>query len=232
MKEILFVFSFLVFISFKVFSQAIEVNPASSSISEKSLKGFVVCLELDVKTVEKSWYRFLKSIGKFESVEKQTSQGLNLMLANISGDAIDFFSKITVSPRCVQVFMGALRAGSSLELPEGQNENVKKMLYDFALEQYRQDVITQMAEAERVVSLAVKAHDKRESEGKSIKYKIIRNKKEKIRLLQDLDDNALQLKKLRTDSIQNVNEQETALEEISKVRKIAEEKKLRLSQLK
>jgi hypothetical protein len=232
LKEILFVFSFLVFISFKVFSQAIEVNPASSSISEKSLKGFVVCLELDVKTVEKSWYRFLKSIGKFESVEKQTSQGLNLMLANISGDAIDFFSKITVSPRCVQVFMGALRAGSSLELPEGQNENVKKMLYDFALEQYRQDVITQMAEAERVVSLAVKAHDKRESEGKSIKYKIIRNKKEKIRLLQDLDDNALQLKKLRTDSIQNVNEQETALEEISKVRKIAEEKKLRLSQLK
>ena len=232
MKEILFIFSFLVFIPIKVFSQVIEVNPASSSISEKSLKGFVVCLELDVKTVEKSWSRFLKSIGKFETVEKQTMQGLNLMLANVSSDAVDFFSKVTVSPRCVQVFMGALRAGSSLELPDGQNENVKKMLYDFALEQYRQDVITQMSEAERVVSLAVKAHDKRESEGKSIKYKIIRNKKEKIRLLQDLDDNALQLKKLRTDSIQNVNEQETALEEISKVRKIAEDKKLRLSQLK
>ncbi len=232
MKEILFVFSFLVFIPFKVFSQAIEVNPASSSISEKSLKGFVVCLELDVKTVEKSWSRFLKSIGKFETVEKQTMQGLNLMLANVSGDAVDFFSKVTVSPRCVQVFMGALRAGSNLELPDGQNENVKRMLYDFALEQYRQDVITQMTEAERVVSLAVKAHDKRESEGKNIKNKIARNKKEKIRLLQDLEDNALQLKKMRSDSVQNINEQETALEEIGKVRKIAEEKKLRLSQLK
>jgi hypothetical protein len=232
LKEILFVFSFLVFIPFKVFSQAIEVNPASSSISEKSLKGFVVCLELDVKTVEKSWSRFLKSIGKFETVEKQTMQGLNLMLANVSGDAVDFFSKVTVSPRCVQVFMGALRAGSNLELPDGQNENVKRMLYDFALEQYRQDVITQMTEAERVVSLAVKAHDKRESEGKNIKNKIARNKKEKIRLLQDLEDNALQLKKMRSDSVQNINEQETALEEIGKVRKIAEEKKLRLSQLK
>ena len=232
MKAILLSFSFLYFISTIGFSQAIEVNPASSTISEKSLKGFVVCIELDVKTVEKSWARFLKSIGKFESVEKQSMQGLNLMLANVSSDAVDFFSKVTVSPRCVQVFMGALRAGSNLELPDVQNENVKKMLYEFSLEQYRQDVISQMSEADRVVNIAVKAHDKRESEGKSIKNKIIRNKKERIRLLQDLDDNALQLKKLRSDSTQNVNEQETALEEIAKVRKISEDKKLRLSQLK
>jgi len=225
-------FTFCIFISFQSICQSIEVNPASSTISEKNLKGFVVCLELDVKTVEKSWARFLKSIGKFESVEKQSMQGLNLMLANISSDAVDFFSKVTVSPRCVQVFMGALRAGSSLELLNVQNENVKKMLHEFALEQYRQDVISQMSEAERVVNIAVKAHDKRESEGKSLKNKISRNKKERIRLIQDLDYNALQLKKLRTDSTQNVNEQETALEEIAKVRKISEEKKLRLSQLK
>lgn len=232
MKTIFFLFTFCIFISFQSICQSIEVNPASSTISEKNLKGFVVCLELDVKTVEKSWARFLKSIGKFESVEKQSMQGLNLMLANISSDAVDFFSKVTVSPRCVQVFMGALRAGSSLELLNVQNENVKKMLHEFALEQYRQDVISQMSEAERVVNIAVKAHDKRESEGKSLKNKISRNKKERIRLIQDLDYNALQLKKLRTDSTQNVNEQETALEEIAKVRKISEEKKLRLSQLK
>jgi len=159
-------------------------------------------------------------------------QGFNLMLANVSGDAIDFFSKLSVSPRCVQVFMGALRAGSNLELPEIQNENIKKLLHDFAIEQYGQDLVSQISEAERVVSLAVKAHDKRGSEGSNIKNKIARNKKERIHQYKQLAENADQLKKLRADSIQNKSEQETALEEITKVRTIAEEKKQKLSLLK
>jgi hypothetical protein len=213
-------------------AQWVEVNSANGHFGEKSLKGYVVCLELDIKSVEKSWSRYMKSFGKFESSEKQSLEGYNLVLSSISSDAVDMYTKITVSPRCVQVFMGASRAGSMLELPEGQSENVKKMLYDFAVEQYRQDLINQISEAERVVSLAVKAHDKRANEGSSLKNKIVRNKKEKLRLLSDLDRNADDLKKLRQDSTQNQAEQETALEEISKVRKIAEEKKLKLGQVK
>jgi hypothetical protein len=174
----------------------------------------------------------MKSVGKFEGSEKQALQGFNLMLSQISSDAVDFFSKITVSPRCIQVFMGATRAGSVLELPDNQPENVKKMLYDFAIEQYRQDLIDQISEAERVVSLAVKAHDKRVNEGNSLKNKINRNKKDRLKLFKELEQNAEDLKKLKMDSTQNKAEQETALEEIDKVRKIAEEKKAKLGQVK
>ena len=232
MRYFLLTISCLIFIASKSKAQGIEVNSASNLFSDKSIKGFVVCLELDVKTVERSWTRFLKSIGKFENSEKASMQGLNLMLSNVSNDAIDFFSKLTVSPRCVQIFMGALRAGSNIELAENQNENVKKMVYDFAIEQYRQDFISQISEAERVVNLAVKAHDKRGNEGANIKSRIVRNKKGRIKIFQELEENANQLKKLKADSIQNISEQETALEEISKVRKIAEDKKQKLSQLK
>ena len=234
-SRIRFFFSFLVFcifISGNLFSQSIEVNSANSSFSDKSLKGFVVCIELDVKTVEKGWTRFLKSIGKFETVERQSYVGLNLMVPNVSSDALDFYSKLSVSPRCVQVFLGALRAGSTMEMLENQIENIKKLLNDFALEQYRQDLISQISEAERVVNLAVKAHDKRENEGRSIKNKIARNKRDRIRLIQELEQNATNLRRLQTDSTQNISEQETAIEEISKVRKIAEEKKLKLNQIK
>ena len=208
------------------------MNSANENINDKSIRGFVVCLELDVKSVDQSWNRYLKSLGKFESVDKRTQQGMNLLLPNISNDAVDFYSKITVSPRCISIFMAAQRAGSNLELPENQKENVRKMLYDFAVEQYRQDLIKQMNEAERVVTLAVKAHDKRVNEGQSLKSRIIKNKKEKEKLLKNLEENVLALKKLQADSIQNVSEQETALEEITKVRLIAEEKKAKLSQVK
>lgn len=231
--RILFCFGlFLFFIGFRLNAQGVEVNPANGHFGEKSIKGFVVCLELDIKSVEKSWSRYLKSFGKLESNEKQSLEGYNLILSNVSSDAIDLYSRITVSPRCVQVFMGATRAGSMLELPDNQPENIKKMLYDFAVEQYRQDLINQITEAERVVSLAVKAHDKRTDEGAGIKNRILRNKKDRLRLLNDLEHNAEDLKKLRQDSIRNVAEQETALDEISKVRKIAEEKKLKLGQVK
>ena len=44
--------------------------------------------------------------------------------------------------------------------------------------------------------------------------------------------NGVEFKKLQTDSIQNVADRETALEEINKVRKIEEEKKQKLNLLK
>lgn len=226
-----FVLTFFLFSGF-VKGQTIEVNPANGTIREKSLKGFVVCLELDVRIVEKSWARYLKSLGKFESVESQAMAGVGIMLSSISNDAIDFYSKVTVSPRCVQVFMGATRAGSGLELSENQFENVKRMLRDFAVEQYRQDLITQITEAERVVNLAVKAHDKRSSEANSLKSKIAKNKQERIRLLKNLDENAEHLLRLKADSARNAGDMESALDEIKKVRQIAEERKTKLSQVK
>lgn len=212
--------------------QNVEVSPANSTFGEKSIKGFVVCLELDVRTVEKSWQRYLRSIGKFETIEKQKMQGMNVMLPVVSGDAVDFFSSLTVSPRCIQIFMGALRSGSNLELQDNQQENVRKMLYDFALEQYRQDLIFQISEAERVVNLAVKAHDKRVSDSQNIKNKLAKNRKELKRLYQQIEQNAVELKKLKADSTQNVVDLETALEEITKVRRIAEDKKQKLSAVK
>lgn len=224
---------FLIFcVSFQTYGQSIEVNSANGSIKEKSLKGFVVCLELDLKTVERSWTRYLKSLGKFETVETQAMVGTAIMLASVADDAIDFYSKVTVSPRCVQVFMGATRAGSGLELAENQTENVRKLLHDFAVEQYRQDLISQISEADRVVNLAVKAHDKRTSEANSLKNKISKNLQERKRLIKSLEENASQLIRLKNDSTRNSADLEAAFDEIKKVRQITEEKKNKLSTVK
>lgn len=233
-KVLISAFLGILFINYPQFSEAqnIEVSPAFGTINDKSVKGFVVCLELDARAVENRWNTFLKSLGKFESPERMAKVGIGIMLASVSGDAIDFYSKITVSPRCVQVFMGATRAGQTGELVEDQNNHIKRLLYEFALEQYRQDYITQISEAERVVNLAVKAHDKRTSDGNSLKSKLSRNRNERIRLLKNLDENAANLKKLLSDSTQNAQDLEAALEEIKKVRTIAEEKKAKLGQLK
>jgi len=230
--QIIVITLFVLFYSSGSKAQTVEVNETNGTIKDKSLKGYVVCLELDAKTVITSWSRYIQSLGTCETIEKQTFECLNLALPLVSADGIDFYSKATISPRCIQIFMGALRAGSNLELPEEQKEKVRNMLYDFAIEQYRQDLIKQISEAERVVNFAVKAHDKRTTEGENLRSKIARNKKDKLRLLQDLEENVNNLKKLRADSVQNASEQETALEEIKKVRQIAEEKKLKLSQVK
>lgn len=214
------------------YAQNLEINPAFGTIKEKSVKGFVVCLELDVKSVEGRWQTYLKSLGKFESPEKMAMLGPGIIITSVSNDAIDFYSKITVSPRCLQIFMGATRAGMNVELEESQNDNIKRLLHSFAVEQYRQDLIAQLTEAERVVNLAVKAHDKRTQEGQSLKNKLNKNRNEKIRLLRNLDENERNLQKLRADSTQNVQDMEATMEEIKKVRQIAEEKKSKLGQLK
>jgi hypothetical protein len=106
------------------------------------------------------------------------------------------------------------------------------MLYDFSLELYRSDIRRQITEAERVVILAVKAHDKRSREGDDLKDRLKRNRREKIRLLEEIDQNARNLQLLLGDSVRNAAEKETALEEIQKVRKIAEERKQKLGVVK
>jgi hypothetical protein len=231
-----FLLCFLGFIpfgfNFVSYSQSIELNESTGNIKEKSIKGFTVCLELDAKSIESGLSRFLKSIGKFEKVERQAWAGLTQLIPSISSDAVDFFARLTVSPRCIQVFMGATRSGTESALGEAEKENLRKLVHEFSLEQYRSDYKKQISEAERVVNLAVKAHDKRSQEGDEIKQRLIRNRKNKIRLQEELEENARDLQRLSSDSIRNSSEKETALEEIKKVRQIAEEKKLRLGQVK
>lgn len=214
------------------YSQTIELNESSGNIREKSIKGFTVCLELDAKTVENGLSRFLKSLGKFDKAERQAWAGLTQIIPSLSSDAVDFFARLTVSPRCIQVFMGANRSGTETGLGDTEKENLRKLVYEFSLEQYRSDYKKQISEAERVVNLAVRAHDKRSQEGDDIKQRLIRNRKNKIRLQEELEENSREMQKLTTDSIRNSSEKETALEEIRKVRQIAEEKKLRLGQVK
>jgi hypothetical protein len=214
------------------YSQSIELNESTGNIKEKSIKGFTVCLELDAKSIESGLSRYLKSIGKFDKAERQAWAGLTQVIPSLSSDAVDFFARLTVSPRCIQVFMGANRSGTESALGDTEKENLRKMVYEFSLEQYRSDYKKQISEAERVVNLAVKAHDKRSQEGDEIKQRLIRNRKSKIRLQEELEENARDLQKLSSDSIRNSSEKETALEEIKKVRQIAEEKKLRLGQVK
>jgi hypothetical protein len=224
-------FLLLFFLPVTTRAQDAGVQETTAQIRDKSLKGFAVCLELDARSVESAWQRYIRSLGRTESPERNTIQGLNLMLPQIASDAVDFYSRLTVTSRCVQVFLTAFRAGTELELPASQKENVRKMLGEFAREQYRQDLKKQMAEAERVVNLAVKAHDKRMDEGQNIRNRIARNHRDKERLRKELEENARDLIRLRADSAINQSEQETALEEIKKVRGIAEEKKQKLGQI-
>jgi len=213
-------------------AQQIDVEESTATVKQKLLKGYTTCIELDVKSVESGLPRFVKSIGKFEKAERNSWEGLNQVIPAISSDAVDFYATMSVSPRCVQVFMAASRSGTADPVSSSAMENIKKMLYDFTLELYRSDIRRQISEAERVVNLAVKAHDKRSEEGEDLKKRLRRNRTEKIRLLEDIELNAKNLEKLKADSVQNVAELETAMEEIRKVRQIAEERKQKLGTVK
>jgi hypothetical protein len=221
-----------IFGSYLLQAQQIEVNTANASIREKSIAGYTACLELDVKSVENGLSKFVRSLGKFEKAERNAWEGLTQIIPAVSSDAIDFYAKLMVSPRCVQVFMGAVRSGTSNSVSAETGDNIRKMLYDFSLEQYRSDLRKQIEEADRVVNLAVKAHDKRTREADDLKYRLGRNRKEKIKLMENMESNRYNLQKLLSDSVRNAAEKETALEEIKKVRQIAEERKQKLGLIK
>jgi chromosome segregation ATPase len=93
---------------------------------------------------------------------------------------------------------------------------------------YREDIQYQINEADKAVAEAVKAHEKESGKARELAKSLEKNKLDYAKLIKDLADNTRNLAKLRADSALNVATQNSILDEIMRLRKIVEDKKLKL----
>lgn len=216
------------FLITSLLAQNINITPAQREIEKLNRPGYISCIELDRKTVNKLWQKKLKSLGKVVTPKNGIAIAQEAELPQLSSSPVQIFSSIEPSSKCTNLFVSMVVDGSTVDLQNPKSQQVKQFLHDFTLEAYRADLGEQITEAEKAVAKAVKLHEKTLKEGQNIDRMIEKNASEKIKLEKQLKDNEKEKSELEKRKAKNIVEQESALEEIKKVRKIAEEKKAKL----
>lgn len=216
----------------KSFSQKIQVLESSETIDRVSKTGLYTIIELDSKNVEKAWERHLKTYGKLES----SKDILIIPVAKInevSSQNCIVSSKVQSTSKGAKIWW-AIDLGNSYATPENNNRAYKaaeKILHDFVLNCYKEDINEQIKDAEKALSTAVKNHEKEIKEGEQLVKNVERNKQQKEKLQQELEENAKELERLKRDIEQNKVDQKSTDENIEKMKKAVEVVKEKLNRI-
>ena len=215
---------FLVLLTSNVNAQKVIVQESSDKVEGVSRPGMEVLLELDKKDVEKSWSKYLKNYGKTASAAGIISIQAAEMKA-ISDYPCRVFSKVEVSPKGSRVWW-AIDLGTQYVSKEtaSQYQGAEKMLTEFAVNAYKEDINNQIKDAEGALLAATKIQEKEVEEGTTLQEKIDDNATQKTDLESKLQINKEDYARLNREIDNNHAEQKVALQNAENIKAAQHEK--------
>ena len=197
-------------------------------------KGQRVSMQLDNRRVEAAWLKQLSE--KFGSKLKNTKGVLtmdNVVVEEIAPNPIRVISKVDASPTGTTVWW-SIDLGSaylSKDATPVQWKSAEKYLKDFARMMYREDLVSQIAEAERALIASQNNNTAVIEKQSSIKKDIDKNKVRKTEIQQQLAANAAELQQLNNLIDLNLKEQEASRGDIVNMRISLESVKERMNKI-
>ena len=215
-------------------AQVVQVVEKEQEVNGVIRRGQQLSVELDPKTVEKSWKAYLsEKAGRVKS-----SKGL----FTVEGAQIDTISD---APMRVVSMVGGGAQGSSVwwsldmgvayidkdATPEEYAAS-EKFLRGFARKLYREDVLRQINKAEDVLRATKSEQDRVVKEANSIQQSIDKNRQRRKDLEAELERNAEELKQLELSVQHNARQQEISRQQVQDMEKSVEEVRAKLRDIK
>jgi len=212
----------------EAFAQRVTVVQETREVEALARQGMSALVEYDKRTVEKAWTRYLKTLGKLDTWKG----GAMVVLADATGKGpfaqYDLISQLLATTEGTKIFWSMGKGGEYLAITHPDYEKAKKALTDFCRQLYRDDISEQIDEAEKIIEMASRTHDKTVQMGESLKKRLERNLQEAQELVKKQAENRQEAEALRVEIQQNRADQEATLDEIKKVRKVAEDRRAKL----
>lgn len=108
---------------------------------------------------------------------------------------------------------------------------IEKILKEFGVKAYKEDIMIQIAAAEKALGKTVKEQEKTVKSGENLQSDLQQNGEDKIKLEQELKDNASQKVQLEKDIEQNKKDQQRMVGEVDKMKKAVDIVKQKLHQI-
>lgn len=211
-----------------VFSQKVQVTEATEKVGDVLRTGMSINLQLNEKMVDNGWEKFLKEHGKYADHKNEYTQEVG-EYKDLSGTPVRVYAKVSSNKSGSVTIFWALDLGSEYITTKNAKYSVaEKMLHDFGVSMYIQDVNEQVKDAESALEDATKKHEKKIRESENLVKKVDNNKTDKIKLEQKIKDNAQELVDLQKAQEQNKLDQADAVKDVDKMKKAVEVTKQKL----
>jgi len=217
-----------------VYAQKSPVDEADMTINNIPRKGQRVSMQLDNRRVEAAWLKQLNE--KFGSKLKNAKGVLTLdgvVIEEIAPSPIRVISKVDATPTGTTVWwsidLGSAYLGK--DATPVQWKSAEKYLKDFARMMYREDLVSQIADAERALVASQNSNTGVIEKQNSVKKDIEKNKARKIEIQQMLAANAAELQQFNNLIDLNLKEQEASRGDIVNMRIALEAVKDRLNKI-
>lgn len=234
MKRSLLILLLVCLASLGSYAQKSPVNEEDKSINNIPRKGQQVSMQLDSRRVETAWLKQLSE--KFGSKLKNAKGVLTLdgvVIEEIAPNPIRVISKVDATPTGTTVWWSIDLGNAYLgkDATPVQWKSAEKYLKDFARMMYREDLVSQIAEAERALVASQNSNIAVIEKQSSIKKDIDKNKLRKVEIQQQLAANAAELQQLNNLIDLNLKEQEASRSDIVNMRIALEAVKDRMNKI-
>jgi hypothetical protein len=234
MKRNLLILLLVCLASLGVYAQKSPVDEADKSINSIPRKGQQVSVQLDNRKVEAAWLKQLND--KFGSKVKNNKGVLTLdgvVIDEIAPNPIRVISKVDATPTGTTVWWSIDLGNAYLgkDATPVQWKSAEKYLKDFARMMYREDLVSQISEAERALVASQNNHMAVIEKANTIKKDIEKNKTRKVEIQQMLAANAAELQQFNNLIDLNLKEQEAARGDIVNMRVALEAVKDRMNKI-
>ena len=234
MKRSLLILFLVCLTALGVYAQKSPVDEVDMSINGIPRKGQRVSVQLDNRRVEAAWIKQLSD--KFGNKLKNTKGVLTMdgvVIEEVAPNPIRVISKVDATPTGTTVWWSIDLGNAYLgkDATPVQWKSAEKYLKDFARMMYREDLVSQIAEAERALVASQNNHVAVIEKSNSIKKDIDKNKARKVEIQQMLAANAAELQQFNNLIDLNLKEQEAARGDIVNMRVALEAVKDRMNKI-
>jgi hypothetical protein len=214
---------FLFFFFFAALTHAQSVKVATETIQLKGVpaEGYEVVLEGPFQEVQSQLTKFLKPVGKI----KKTDDAEMISLPLINGK--NYTSPLYVLVRdkgTGAAWLGIKPADWPGDMSAVKND-IQKLVYDFAVEFYRNKIQMQIDESMRALQAVERQQQRLLNQQKEYSTRLGDNKNEKIQLEKSLENNKLQFSALTMKLEQNKKDQDSVAMAGDQIKKVIEMQK-------
>jgi predicted RNase H-like nuclease (RuvC/YqgF family) len=207
-------------------SQTVTVNKQNEKVKNENIEVFVTSLDGEKDDIQSAWIRFLKDLGKL----RQGGNPMTVAEPVINGTPFAkgiVYADIKEGDKSTTVWMGINQAEWDDKDIKYANRELQKMLHQFGVKFYRDQVQAQIDETQQALDAVEKQQQRMLNQNKDLTLKLSNSDQEKIQLEKSLEANKLENAVLKVKLDNNKKAQDSLMNVGVQINKVMEAHKER-----
>ena len=203
MKKLILVSFLSVLSMISIGAEEIQIKDKKQVIEGINHQGIVTEVRLDQKFVLPIWKNYLKQFGKVSYSKGNYTLSEAIIPGMNAGNPMQIYTSVKGFGNQTTVFWAINKGHEYVSSGSDEYADFKLLLYQFAVDAYRNDVLLEIKDAEKALLRTVREQERSIAAGDQLGLHLLQNTNKHESLEENLIEN--EQSKVRLDSLQQVN---------------------------